>query len=420
MLIDAGTNSAAQNGGTHTSKFSVDNAGNVVLNNSATNGIRLFNTTDRTTNYERAVFAYNSNVLEIGTEYGGTGTTRSLRLGIGSSAGSPIANGQNILIQGTAPMIGINHGSTGLTGNLTNVTGTYQASSGTQTMLAITPTISQSGGASYEGLVVNVTESSTGSGSKTLMRLATGGTSRLLVDNTGAVTGNSFLSLTNTTGNGYIQLANGTTPSTPTSAIRLYSNAGGLSFVNASGNVMSLFASTGTANFTIPSGTNTAATLSANETLTNKTLDGTNSVATAALATQAARGYALQATHGGANYAASTINYFGNMGGNITTTAQRNKIYIPANGTIKKAYVSYFVGGTLASAEAITFAIRHNNTTDYTVSNTATLNAAIVDFNSTSLNIAVAAGDFIELKVTTPAFVTAPTTVRCSVVLFVE
>jgi hypothetical protein len=187
---------------------------------------------------------------------------------------------------------------------------------------------------------------------------------------------------------------------------------------------MSLFASTGTANFTIPSGTNTAATLSGAEVLTNKTISGASNtlgdIPSTALTTPAARGYTLQATHGGANYAASTIYYFGNMGGNITTTAQRNKIYIPANGTIKKAYVSYFVGGTLASTEAITFAIRHNNTTDYTVSNTAKLDAAIVDFNSTSLNIAVAAGDFIEMKVTTPAFVTAPTTVRCSVVLFVE
>jgi len=424
LLIDAGTNSAAQNGGTHTSKFSVDNAGNVVLNNTATNGVRLFNTTDRVTNYERALFAYNSNVLEIGTEFGGTGTTRSVRIGIASSAGSGIANGQNILIQGAAPLVGINHGSTGLTGNLSVITGTYQANSGTQTVLAITPTINQTGTAAYEGLVVNATETGTGSGSKTLLRLATGGTNRLLVDNTGAMTGDSWLSLTNTSGNGYIQIANGTTPGTPTSAIRVYSNAGGFSFVNSSGDVASIYASTGTATFTIPAGTNTAATLTGAQALTNKTIDGgsntLSNISSTSLATAAARGYALQATHGSSNYAASTVYYFGNMGGNITTVAQRNKIYIPANGTIKKAYVSYFVGGTLASTEAITLAIRLNNTTDYTINNTATLNAVTTDFNNAALNIAVSAGDFIELKLTTPAFVTAPTTVRCSVVLFVE
>jgi len=423
-LIDAGVNSAANSGGTHTSRFIVDNLGNIITPNSATSGHTLYNTIDQVTNYERGFLRYNSNVLELGTEYDGTASVRTLRLGIGSSAGSPMTNGRKFEISGSAPMFLFSHGSTGLTGNLTSITGTYQASSGTQTMLAITPTISQTGTASYEGLVVNATETSTGSGSKTLMRLAVGGTSRFIIDNNGATSMSSALFLTNTTGAGYIQLANGTTPGTPTSAIRLYSNAGGLSFVNASGNVMSLFASTGTANFTIPSGTNTAATLSGAEVLTNKTISGASNtlgdIPSTALTTPAARGYTLQATHGGVNYSASAINYFGNMGGNITTTAQRNKIYIPANGTIKKAYVSYFVGGTLASTEAITFAIRHNNTTDYTVSNTATLDAAIVDFNSTSLNIAVAAGDFIEMKVTTPAFVTAPTTVRCSVVLFVE
>jgi len=423
-LIDAGVNSAANSGGTHTSRFIVDNLGNMITPSSATSGHTFYNTTDQVTNYERGFLRYNSNVLELGTEYDGTASVRTLRLGIGSSAGSPMTNGRKFEISGSAPMFLLSHGSTGLTGNLSSITGTYQASSGTQTMLAITPTISQTGTASYEGLVVNATETSTGSGSKTLMRLAVGGTSRFIIDNNGATTMSSALFLTNTTGVGYIQLANGTTPSTPTSAIRLYSNAGGLSFVNASGNVMSLFASTGTANFTIPSGTNTAATLSGAEVLTNKTISGASNtlgdIPSTALTTPAARGYTLQATHAGVNYAASTIYYFGSMGGNTTTTAQRNKIYIPANGTIKKAYVSYFVGGTLASTEAITFAIRHNNTTDYTVSNTAKLDAAIVDFNSTSLNIAVAAGDFIEMKVTTPAFVTAPTTVRCSVVLFVE
>lgn len=424
LLIDAGTNSAAQNGGTHTSKFSVDNAGNVVINNTATAGIRMYNTIDRVTNYERAVFAYNTNVLELGTEFGGTGRTLSFRIGIGSSAGSPIANGRNILIQGSAPIFQFTHGSTGITGNLTSMIGTYQATTGTQSMFTINPTINQSGTASYEALAVNVTETSTGSGSKTLFRVSTGGTSRFSIDNGGVVTATAPIVLTNTTGNGYLQVVNGTTPSAPTSAIRLFSSAGGLSFVNSSGDVASIYASTGTATFTIPAGTNTAATMASAQVLTNKTIDGSSNtlsnIPSTSLATAAARGYALQATHGSSNYAASTVYYFGNMGGNITTVAQRNKIYMPASGTIKKAYVSYFNGGTLASTEAITLAIRLNNTTDYTINNTATLDGVTTDFNNASLNIAVSAGDFIELKLTTPAFVTAPTTVRCSVVLFVE
>ena len=465
LLIDAGTNSAAQNGGTHTSKFSVDNSGNVVLNNTATSGINLYNTADRTTNYERAVFAYNSNVLEVGTLYGGSGSTRSLRLGIVSSAGSTIASGINILIQGAAPFFTFNHGSTGITGNLTSIAGTYQASSGTQSVFTLNPVFNQSGTAGYEGMAINATETALGSGTKSLFKASTGGTQRFLIDNTGAATSAGYVSLTNTSGTGYVEMANGSTPATPTSAIRVYSNAGGLSFVNSGGHTASIYASTGTASFTIPSGTNTAATLSAAETftnktltspiintptgivkgdvglgnvdntsnateraaaatLTNKTIDGDDNtlqdISSTSLKSTAARGYSMQGTHGSLTYTASQVYYFGGMAGNITTTAQRNKIYIPTTGTITKVYISYFNGGTLSTTETGTFAIRLNNTTDYTVTSALINDAVTKDFSNTSMSVPVTAGDYIEFKVTVGAVTTAATVVRCSVVFFVE
>ena len=106
---------------------------------SASSGLVLYNTPDQTTNYERARLSYVSNILELGTEWGGTGTTRSLRMGITTSAGSTIANGRNIFIQGAVPFISLNSGSTGITGIMNAVTGTYRASALGQLSFGIFP-----------------------------------------------------------------------------------------------------------------------------------------------------------------------------------------------------------------------------------------------------------------------------------------
>ncbi len=66
--------------------------------------------------------------------------------------------------------------------------GELTASSGTQSFLSLTPTINQSGTAGYTGLSLNVTETGTGSGTKNLIHLQVGGTSKYRVDNSGNVT----------------------------------------------------------------------------------------------------------------------------------------------------------------------------------------------------------------------------------------
>jgi fibronectin-binding autotransporter adhesin len=48
-------------------------------------GFALYNTANQTTNYERGVFKFNSNVIEIGSEYGGTGTGRNVAIKSGGS-----------------------------------------------------------------------------------------------------------------------------------------------------------------------------------------------------------------------------------------------------------------------------------------------------------------------------------------------
>ena len=434
---------------------------------STNTGFVNYNTSDQTTNYERYRSYWSSNVFTMGTENGGTGTARPMAyLANGSifTIGNP-SKGFDFTRNGSTIGAIVNIGSA--------VGNALTASSGTQSALQLEPTISQTGTAGYNGLYITPFENSTGSGSKLLIDAGTnsaaqgGGThtSKFSVDNTGAIIGAASISLTSTSGTGYVQIANGSTPGTPSSAIRIYSNAGGLSFVNSGGHTASIYASTGTASFTIPSGTNTAATLSAAETftnktltspiintptgivkgdvglgnvdntsnateraaaatLTNKTIDGDDNtlqdISSTSLKSTAARGYSMQGTHGSLTYTASQVYYFGGMAGNITTTAQRNKIYIPTTGTIKKVYISYFNSGTLSTTETGTFAIRLNNTTDYTVTSALINNAVTKDFINTSMSVPVTADDYIEFKVTVGAVTTAATSVRCSVVFFVE
>lgn len=65
---------------------------------------------------------------------------------------------------------------------------TLSAASGTEVLLTLSPTINQSGDASYTGLLIEATETTTGSGSKLLINAKVGVTSMFSVDNAGQVT----------------------------------------------------------------------------------------------------------------------------------------------------------------------------------------------------------------------------------------
>jgi len=132
-------------------------------------------------------------------------------------------------------------------------------------------------------------------------------------------------------------------------------------------------------------------------------------------------GYTLQASAQAISPADATTYYFGIWSGLAPqTTAGISRLYIPKTGAIKAAYGYINVAGTLGSTENTTFNIRLNNTTDTLISNTVVLNASSVVFSNTSLNIAVTAGNYVEIKMTGPTWVTNPTTVRPSVVLYIE
>ena len=77
-------------------------------------------------------------------------------------------------------------------GNIFTVTGLsnagdMRASSGLQSFMYLTPTIKQTSTAGYNGILLNVTETTLGSGENNLLDLQVGGTSKFSVGNGGEV-----------------------------------------------------------------------------------------------------------------------------------------------------------------------------------------------------------------------------------------
>jgi hypothetical protein len=118
------------------------------------------------------------------------------------------------------------------------------------------------------------------------------------------------------------------------------------------------------------------------------------------------KGYAINLGATSTTYLASNTYYFGIPTQAGTTASAQRKIYIPKSGTIKggQIYVRTSVGTT---TENWTLSIRLNNTTNTTFATVGTTALEKV-FGTTSLNIAVVAGDFIEIITSTPAWVTGP------------
>jgi hypothetical protein len=141
----------------------------------------LYNTADQTTNFEKLRAAWLSDIATISTENGGTGTGRMLRLQ---------GNGRRLDIgaSGTSGFIQSGIGTSGANAigfNLNN--GSWNASTGVNPIVAITPAFTQTGTAGYTALLINPTETGTGSGTKRLIDAQVGGSSKFSVDNAGLV-----------------------------------------------------------------------------------------------------------------------------------------------------------------------------------------------------------------------------------------
>ena len=110
--------------------------------------------------------------------------------------------------------------------------------------------------------------------------------------------------------------------------------------------------------------------------------------------------------------------YFGKLPKAPTTTANISKVYIRKAGTIKIAEI-YCYSGTAGTAEAWSLYIRKNNTTDYLIA-TLSVSASERVFSNTGLSIAVAVGDYIEIKGVQPTWATNPLTTIYGGYLYVE
>lgn len=114
---------------------------------------------------------------------------------------------------------------------------------------------------------------------------------------------------------------------------------------------------------------------------------------------------------------AQTI-YFGGLPRAPTATAATSKIYIRKAGTIKIAEI-YCQSGTAGTNEAWVISIRLNNTTDTQIASLS-VNTGERIWSNTSLSIAVAIGDYIEIKSVNPTWATNPLTTIFGGYVYIE
>lgn len=100
--------------------------------------------------------------------------------------------------------------------------------------------------------------------------------------------------------------------------------------------------------------------------------------------------------------------YFGMLPKAPTTTANISKVYLRSAGTIKRAEI-YCYSGTAGTNENWSLYIRKNGTTDTLIATVgANTNQRI--FSNSNLNIAMADGDYFEIKSVQPTWATNPAT----------
>lgn len=114
---------------------------------------------------------------------------------------------------------------------------------------------------------------------------------------------------------------------------------------------------------------------------------------------------------------AQTI-FFGMLPKAPVTTAATSKVFIRQAGIIRRAEI-YCFSGTAGTNEAWPMSIRLNNTTDTLIASVAAATSERV-FSNTNLNIAVAAGDYIEIKCVNPTWVTNPLTTIFGGYVYIE
>jgi hypothetical protein len=116
---------------------------------------------------------------------------------------------------------------------------------------------------------------------------------------------------------------------------------------------------------------------------------------------------------------ADSSNYYWGGNSSISTTPRSAPVYFNRRGVIVACYCSLYssVPGT---GENISLYVRLNDGTDYLINTVGTTNN-LRTFSNLGLNIPIVAGDYVEIKMVTPAWVTNPTGMsgRCDMLVMV-
>jgi hypothetical protein len=194
---------------TSTNVMNISNSGNLLVNTSTDSGykldvngtgrftgsvdlgtsalLKLYNTADQTTNYERLEIGWASNIANIFPSRGGTGTRRSLRIGA-SAGGSTIDKYLQFNATG-APAASWVLGAGNSAGSMLTInTGGGALSSTDNKLIDLSEIINQSGTSSYAILYGDITETSVGTGTKDFIKFKTGGVDKFNVSSAGAMT----------------------------------------------------------------------------------------------------------------------------------------------------------------------------------------------------------------------------------------
>lgn len=115
----------------------------------------------------------------------------------------------------------------------------------------------------------------------------------------------------------------------------------------------------------------------------------------------------------------SSYHFFGGQAFTLTQLDGAQRVYVAKPGTIKVAYITLFAATVVGSGENISVYIRKNATTDYLIQTVGNTNQLRV-FSNTGLSISVVQGDYIEIKIVTPAWATTPTGNRWSGIVYIE
>ena len=130
--------------------------------------------------------------------------------------------------------------------------------------------------------------------------------------------------------------------------------------------------------------------------------------------------YTIPFIHSVSNVIASTDYYFASAPVAISTSQSTSPVtIIPKSGVLQSLIGVFSIAGTLASTGVVSIFVHKNGTPVATGTYLATGRNNVISSGVQNLNIPVAALDQIQLKITTPAWSTAPTSTSHSLNAYV-